>query len=342
MIDEQINLETELEKAWITDTQKNTTPRKTFSLRTLRHIVMFCIAGLAYVATVWRLFFQEQLLFSMIPLLIFFVMMHFVILELKHLKKRKIRVAAMILVVIESVLLWLQNWQVPITVAIFHLWIVFLVGALYEASVGKRSFSWRAYFTAGAYIFSMFMTVSYSLFLIGGKGDFDLSCTHIQESSNSFVDTMMTPFSIGKKQVQLWGSGAVEVKQSLKNFFDSDVNDAVEAVGKFEGIHVKEESLWEKIISKFTAIKENIATTVDVNAKVSLGICDLILKRIEKLYEHPWFQFAIVFLMRLLLYPFVRVVFWVVTAVGFGLFELLYVLRVYKTKKVMKEVEELG
>ena len=315
--------------------------RQETAFRKIRMILVFLINVLAYLFAVFQLFFQERLLYSMVPLLIFFVVFHFAILEIRRHKMRRVRGLFCLAAIVEMLLLWFKNWQVPVTVIVFNLGIIFLGSSLKWASGGRRKFSPWGYFTAGAYIFSMFMTVSYSLFLIGGKGNFDLSCTNIQESSDSFVDTMMTPFTLGKKQMQILGSGAVQLKESIADFFSSDVDDVVETVEKVEIIPVEDESLGDKIIWKFSEIKTNISTAVDENTKVSLWICDLILKKIEKLYEHPGVQFAIVFLMWLLLYPFVRIAFWIVTAIGFALFKLLYLLRVYRKKKVVKEVEEV-
>lgn len=53
-------------------------------LRQIRFIIMCGVAVIAYVLTVAKLFFREQLLSSMVPLLIFFIFFHFAFLELRH------------------------------------------------------------------------------------------------------------------------------------------------------------------------------------------------------------------------------------------------------------------
>jgi Ca2+/Na+ antiporter len=45
--------------------------------------------------------------------------------------------------------------------------------------------------------------------------------------------------------------------------------------------------------------------------------------------------------MFLLLYGFIRIEFWIITGIAMLLFKILYALKIYRTKKVLKEVEEL-
>jgi hypothetical protein len=104
-------------------------------------VVMYGITVLAYVLAVFQLFFQEQLLHSMVPLLIFFIFFHFAFLEIRHRGMKRLWSIFGITTVVELIALGFHSWQVPIAMIIFNLAIVSLASALSAASSGKRKFS---------------------------------------------------------------------------------------------------------------------------------------------------------------------------------------------------------
>jgi len=53
-------------------------------IKKMRIIVMYLITILAYGVTIYLLFFQEEIIPSMVPLFVFFVFYHFAYLEIKH------------------------------------------------------------------------------------------------------------------------------------------------------------------------------------------------------------------------------------------------------------------
>ncbi|NOZ44045.1 MAG: hypothetical protein GXP45_02710 [bacterium] len=152
---------------------------------------------------------------------------------------------------------------------------------------------------------------------------------------------MMTPFQLGKRQIQIIGSGANQIKASLQDFFHTNIGDLIGFSQQVEIKPVVEEKFGDKIIQKFQKFKVNINNAVQEHSKLSLGICDMLVKKIENLYEHPTFQFAIVLLMFILLFPFVRLAFWIISILAFLIFKILYRLGVYKKQKHLQEVEEI-
>ncbi len=314
-------------------------------IKKMRIIVMYLITILAYGVTIYLLFFQEEIIPSMVPLFVFFVFYHFAYLEIKHRQIWKIWVLFIIISLVEMLLLWFHTWQVPTSIIIFNTAIVILASSLKWASSGKRKFSAWWYFAVGGYIFTIFMTVAYSLFLIGWKWNFDLSCSNIEDTSNNFISTILTPFQIGKRQVQLIGDNAWEVKTriqtNLKDIFTTNVGDILWFSKRIEIATTPEPSFGEKISLSIQKLKSNINSAVEEKLKLSMSVCDLVLKKIEQAYEHPAFQFTIVLLMFVLLFPFVRIAFWIISVVALLIFELLYLLWVYKKQKILEEVEEI-
>jgi len=65
------------------------------------------------------------------------------------------------------------------------------------------------------------------------------------------------------------------------------------------------------------------------------------LGEINNIYNTPGVKFSVIALLFLLLYGFIRIEFWVMTGIAIIFFKILYALRIYRIKKIMKEVEEL-
>jgi hypothetical protein len=59
---------------------------------------------------------------------------------------------------------------------------------------------------------------------------------------------MMTPVNFGKQQIQILGSGAIQIKESMKDFFSSDAKDVVALTKNVEIIPVEEETLGDKLL----------------------------------------------------------------------------------------------
>ncbi len=72
-----------------------------------------------------------------------------------------------------------------------------------------------------------------------------------------------------------------------------------------------------------------------------MGICDYVLNQVNKIYNNPAFLTSVIFLLFILLYSFVRIVFWVMAGLAFLIFKMLLWLKLYRIEKVMEEVERI-
>jgi len=96
------------------------------------------------------------------------------------------------------------------------------------------------------------------------------------------------------------------------------------------------------IVQKFNTFKKNlIDQTLKDNSTVNMGICDYLLGQMNTIYENPAFKASVILLMFLIFYGFIRIVFWVMTGIALVIFKILFALKVYHIKTVLKEVEDL-
>ncbi|MEI8090868.1 MAG: hypothetical protein WCG98_01015 [bacterium] len=72
-----------------------------------------------------------------------------------------------------------------------------------------------------------------------------------------------------------------------------------------------------------------------------MGICDYVLNQVNKIYNNPAFLTSVILLLFILLYSFVRIVFWVMAGLAFMIFKIFLWFRLYRVTKVMEEVERM-
>lgn len=177
-------------------------------------------------------------------------------------------------------------------------------------------------------MFTVFVTIAYSFFVVWFYQKFPFTCEWLSKASNSVIDFVRSPFTLGLEE-------AKHIKENTELFFGSKIIDL-----KNITITPAEEEL--TFVDKISEYKKTfLDQAIKDNAMVNMGICDYVLWELNKIYTTPWFKISVILLMFLVFYGFIRIEFWIMTGVGILLFKTLYKLKVYRTKKILKEVEEL-
>jgi len=308
----------------------------------MRAILLYILAGLSYFMSIYWLLFEDKILPSVVAILIFFGLFHFVFLEFHKKRVKYLAILLGLLTLIEILIVGFQNLQTVISIIILNLGIVLLTIRLDWESNEKRIFRSWWYFTVGGYVFSVCISIAYSLFLIGGKTNFVLDCDVLNNASNKFVDYFAKPF-------KLWIQEVKTVKDKIWNFFDTDFSDVLNAWKELSSVNNysspdlenSENSLIQKTKSQLSSLQNKIDTMLQDNTVVNLGICEFLVNQIKEKANNPIFQFSVLVLMFLVLMPFVRIAFRTISIISYLLFKVLFWLKVYKIRKVQQEVEEL-
>lgn len=131
-----------------------------------------------------------------------------------------------------------------------------------------------------------------------------------------------------------------KIKTDTSGFFNTKVKD-IAVIGQDISLQTQQ-SNYSLLVQKFNLFKKNlIDQTLKDNTMVNMGICDYLLGQMNQIYENPAFKTSVILLMFLLLYGFIRIVFWVMTGIAFVVFKILFGLKVYHVHTVIKEVEDL-
>ena len=81
-------------------------------------------------------------------------------------------------------------------------------------------------------MFTVFITIAYSLFIVGYYEKFPFTCQSLSEASNSVIDYVTKPLKLGIDE-------AKEIKENTESFFSSKLSDVVsvsEYKSKYENL----------------------------------------------------------------------------------------------------------
>lgn len=72
-----------------------------------------------------------------------------------------------------------------------------------------------------------------------------------------------------------------------------------------------------------------------------MGICDYLLAKVNMEFGKPEFAASLILLLFLLLYPFIRIVVWVMSLIAFVVFKLCYLLGIYVVTLHEEKIEKI-
>ena len=179
-------------------------------------------------------------------------------------------------------------------------------------------------------MFTVFITLGYSFFVLGYYTKFPFTCQNLSDASSRVISVFTNPVT----------KGLEKIKTDTNALFNTKVKD-IATIGQNISLQAQE-SNYSLLTKRFNTFKKNlIDQTFKDNSTVNMGICDYLLGEMNKIYENPAFKASVILLMFLIFYGFIRIVFRIMTGIAFLIFKLLFALKVYHIKIVLKEVEDI-
>lgn len=214
----------------------------------------------------------------------------------------------------------------------FHAMIGLLVNNLYRQTEWSTGFDGFSYFSVGWYLFTMALSLVYSTVIVNFFSQFPMNCQELSDQSDKIITTITKPFKVSREKTQ-------EITEKTKSVLWSTFWDLFEASKDIEISTKKEDS----IINKAKLRKEKIITqTIVENEKLNNTICDYTLQIINEKLKSPTIHYPVIILILFLIYPFLRIIVWIISFLWLLLFELLYLSKLYTKHKETKEVERIG
>ena len=303
-----------------------------------RSYTFLCLVCIFYLFSISYLFWQHDLLASVVCLLLLYLFLHFLSLDYKYFKKIYILWFMLWLLIFDLLLFFLFSWDINIWL-IFSLFIFnFSIFVLFY-SLDTVEFKSISYFLKWGYIFTLFITISYSVALIWMFSKFPLTCEWLREASNKLIEFVEKPITMPVNTIKktiAWDQKSIQTW-----LVDEKVENVVLWFKEVE-ISADSDSLFYPLVYKINTWKEDVVDQVILDQKsYSQGVCNMLLTEINAKYKLKEVWFSAVVLIYFLLFGFIRLSFFVMSFIWFLMFKLLYLLWVYEIKKVQKEVKEI-
>ncbi len=236
--------------------------------------------------------------------------------------------------------------------------------------------AWR-YFTGGGYMFSLFIALAYSFFIIGTTSTYKVDCEKMYGSIDSITKQIQGE-NLGEEKKSPPFEGGTPLKAG-RGFWKENgflpsftTEDSVAGEWQLEKKNSKDKTLlwwfltaWKEVLADIGLSKKNLNNTrdqilVEINElgnglvdstkglwneindnrkALSVSACKYLGKQIGFLYQNTYFQLALVILMSLVFVGVIRLLAWIITIVAYLLFKVLQVLGVYQVKKTKKMVD---
>ncbi len=309
---------------------KTTTPsteKISFSRKFWTFGILSIIAYILFFSTLFMNFIVIQ---SMLFVLLFFLFFQFFYLEIRKFPVKYVLIVMLIISIIWGFFIGYTNILLVAAMLSINIGIVYLARLLQWSSHDKIKRDTLSYLTTWGYMFTVFITLWYSFFVLWYYAKFPFTCQDLSDTSNRVINIFTRPVTVGVEKIKTDTSG----------FFNTKVKD-IAIIGQDISLQTQQSS-YSLLVQKFNMFKKNLVDqTLKDNTMVNMGICDYLLGQMNQIYENPAFKTSVILLMFLLLYSFIRIVFWVMTGIAFVIFKILFGLKVYRIKTVIKEAEDL-
>ncbi len=304
----------------------------------IRSYVFFLLVCISYFFSIFYLFWTHDILASIVCVFFLYVLFHFLSLDYRNFKKIYAFLVILILIIFNLFLFFILSWDINIWLIVSVFMFNFSLFALFH-SLDTIEFSSISYFLKWWYIFTLFITITYSIALIWMFRQFPFTCEWLRDASNKLVEFVEKPFVMPAKKIQ------DTVSWKKQKYQTEIVDEKVENIVmwfKWVQLFADSGSVFYPIVWKINVWKENtIDQIVSDQESYSQGMCNMLLAEINEKYRLKEFWFSAVVLTYLLLFGFVRLSFFIMSFIWFLVFKLLYLVWLYKIKKVKKEVNEI-
>lgn len=317
-----------------------------------------------YVGILRNLFVHQNILSSLVYLLSAVIVLLFLALEFQFVNKKSLWIGIWVVFGLSflAYLIFAKiNINTFVAYTLLSLAFVFLI-----KTKEIRGFNAWKYFNSGAYIFSFLIAIAYSFYLTGTLWEFSLDCEKLYGSVNILQEkiqdlhkeeqTEANSIEYWKKYLEIKEAEQQEIinkqeennseKGFLERFVDSgrevleDVWIHTNRINTINGVKNKLKDSWERIIENVKGVSSDlIVSTTGLREKINdnkraltLTACNAIGKQANIIFANKYFQWAVVILLSLLFVGVIRLALAIVNIFSYLLFELLYVLGVYKIK----------
>lgn len=277
-----------------------------------RFRIFLSSSTLTFLLFIWSLFWGKKLLLAVGLFCILFILLNFLAIDLRGVKKNKIWIPLIGI----GLLIWIlmpntvRQLVLALWSSLFAIW--FLIFFLRDYFSKVRKIHRFAYFTSWGYIFTLITTIIFGFVVLGMNSKFPFTCDQISTRNQKIIQTSTDPFSLIRENPE-------------EPNFEQNIED--------------KSSLMTSVRWTFKVnIREGF---VETQKTINTRVCEAIIWQLEIVYQNPVFQIGVIFWIYLLFYGVIRLLVWIVTLIGFSIFRAVKYLGWYPTTTKVEQVEEL-
>lgn len=306
--------------------------KKLFKKITIRGLIFMILTFGSYVLSIIYLFWLHDILWSITFIFLTFIFFHFLFIDLKNMNIRHFILILACLCAIEIPLFFILKREINARIILSLLMLNWAIWALFY-SIEMINFNSIGYFTRWGYIFTLCISIMYSIAFVGMFQSFPFTCQWLDDASSKLFEFVEKPFVMIKNRKS--------EKTDNPNSFEKNVSNLISNINDVD-ISSSEWSSENPIINKINEFK---AGTIDQiladKSEYSEWVCDLLLDEINSILANDWVKWSVILLSYFLLYWFIRIAVFVMSWVAFIIFKILYRCKAYKLVKKTKIVNEL-
>lgn len=314
---------------------------------------------------------------STVYIIIFYILLHFFLIELKNYWWKNIITIIIISIFLETFIIWFSNIMKLLSLYVLNLGIIFLISSIEDEITNRKKIFASSIFSKWVWFFSLIISLSYALMFVSMYKEFNLTCDILYSNLTSFVDTVSKPLELSIEQVNYlkgWISDFYNTRMrdvlglwenfdpdalswiDLQNLDELDLQDINSLswlnlswldlsiswwiLSQDVGTWWEDSSWW--IFGWIDSFRKWLITQVFSDKQfVDKWVCSFMMESIKERYQKPSFKFSVIILLFFVLIPFIRILFFIASLFGMILFFILRLLRVYKYQIILDEVEDI-
>ena len=306
--------------------------KKLFKKITIRGLIFMILTFWSYILSIIYLFGLHDILWSITFIFLTFIFFHFLFIDLKNMNLWHFILILTCLCIIEIPLFFILKREINARIILSLLMLNWAVWALFY-SLWMINFNSIGYFTRWWYIFTLCISIMYSIAFVGMFQSFPFTCQWLDDASSKLFEFVEKPFVMIKNRKA--------EKTDNPNSFEKNVSNLISNINDVD-ISSSEWSSENPIINKINEFK---AGTIDQiladKSEYSEWVCDLLLDEINSILANDWIKWSVILLSYFLLYWFIRIAIFVMSWIAFIIFKILYRTKVYKISETTKKVDEI-
>ena len=303
-----------------------------FKKISLRCFIFIVLTFGSYALSMLYLFWLHDILGSITFIFLTFIFFHFLFIDIKDINLWYFILSLACLCALEIPLFMIcgreLNTWIILSLLVFNgaIWSLF-----YSLKMVDFNSIW--YFTRWWYIFTLCISIMYSVAFVWMFQSFPFTCQWLNDASGKLFEFVEKPF------VMIKNRNTEKMKNSNK--LEENVSNLINNINEVD-LSAQEWDSGNAIIKKINTFKANtIDQIISDKSEYSEWVCDLLLNEINTILANDWVKWSVILLSYLLLYWFIRIAIFVMSWIAFVIFKILYWSKVYKISETTKKVYEI-